>query len=104
MPITERDRQRLQALIAIVKPADSISARLDTLAETDRNYYDEWKARREHWMRRYPDGEAFEKHLDGYGPQLRDDISVALFGETPRILKTDDYQRAQEIYRRYCDG
>jgi hypothetical protein len=102
VPVTDRDRQRLEALIAIVKPSRSIAARLDMLTDDDRNYFDEWKARCERWMRRYPDGEAYEKHLDGYSPQLRDDISVALFGEMPRILKTHNDSDAAQIYTRYC--
>jgi len=103
VPVTDRDRQRLDALIAIVKPVNSLAARLDTLTDADRNYYDEYKARCERWMLRYPDGGAYEKHLDGYGPKLRDDIS-ALLGEMPGILKTHNDSDAAEIYQRYCNG
>jgi hypothetical protein len=104
MPVSDRDRSRLAALIAIVRPAKSLAARVDMLSDTDRNFYEEWKARCERWMLRYPDGEAYEKHLDGYGPKLLDDVSIALIGEIPRILKTHDDSDAAQIYTGFCNG
>ena len=102
MPVTDRDRQRLDALIAIVKPANSLAARLDTLTADQREWYDGWKAHRERWMRRN-DERAYELTLNGYGPVgLRKDISVALFGEMPGILKTHNDSDAAQIYTRYC--
>jgi hypothetical protein len=103
VPITERDKRRLDALIAIVKPANSLAARIDTLTADQRGWYDGWKAHCERWMRR--NGErAYEITLNGRGPvNLRKEISVALFGEMPRILMTDDDNGAADIYRRYCD-
>jgi hypothetical protein len=103
VPITERDKRRLDALIAIVKPANSLAARIDTLTADQRDWYDGWKAHCEQWIRR--NGErAYEITLKGRGPvNLREDITIALFGEMPRILETDDYNRAAQIYQRYCN-
>jgi hypothetical protein len=100
VPITERDKRRLDALIAIVKPANSSAARIDTLTDDQRDWYDGWKAHCERWIRK--NGErAYELTLDNIGPmKLREDISIVLFGEMPRILKTDDDRRAAEIYQR----
>lgn len=104
MPVTDRDRQRLEALIAIVKPANSLGARIDTLNDEQRDWYDGWNAHCDRWMRRN-DEHAYELMLNGYGPVgLRKDIAIALFGETPRILASDDDRRAAEIYQRYSHG
>jgi hypothetical protein len=103
VPITERDKTRLDALIAIVKPANSLAARLDTLNDDQRDWYDGWKAHCERWMSRN-DERAYEITLNGGGPiSLREDITTALFGEMPRILKTDDDDKAAQIYQRYCN-
>jgi hypothetical protein len=102
--VTERDRQRLEALVAIVKPSHSIAARLDTLNDDQRDQYDWWKARLDRFIGQHPDGDAYEMQLKGFGPRLANAINVALFGETPRILKTDDDRIAAEIYQRYCNG
>ncbi len=103
MGVTERDRTRLDALIAIVKPANSLAARLDTLSDGQRDWYDGWEAHCEQWMRR--NGErAYELALCGFRPVgLRSDISTALFGEMPRILKTHSDSEAAAIYHRYCN-
>jgi hypothetical protein len=104
VPVTDRDRQRLEALIAIVKPSHSIAARLDTLGVDHRGHYDWCKARLDRFIERHPDGEAYEMYLKGFGPRLPYTISVTLFGETPRILTSDDDRRAADIYQRYCNG
>ena len=104
MGITERDKKRLDALIKKVKPSHSIAARLDTLSHDQRDQYDWCKSRLDQFFEQHSDGDAYEMYLKGFGPRLPHTISVALFGEIPRILKTDDDQRAQDIYRRYCDG
>lgn len=103
MRVSERDRSRLAALIAIVKPVNSISARLDALNDDQREHYDWFKSRCEQWMRRYPDGEAYEKHLDGYGPRLRADISVSLYGQQRTIPIAADDNAAMQIYKEFCD-
>jgi hypothetical protein len=103
VPVTERDKRRLDALIAIVKPANSLAARIDKLTTDQRDWYDGWKAHCERWMRINSDDRAYELTLSGFGPVgLRDDISIALFGEMPRIFQTDDENKAAEIYQRYC--
>ena len=103
MPITERDRTRLDALIAIVKPANSLAARLDTLTDDQLNWYHGWRAHCDQWMHKYG-RRAYELNLNGFGPvKLREDISIALFGEMPRIPKTDDDDIAADIYQRYCN-
>jgi hypothetical protein len=104
VPVTERDKRRLDALIAIVKPANSLAARLDSLTDDQRNWYEGWKTHCERWMRK--NGErAYQRILEGYGPAgLREDIGIALFGELPRILQTDDDEKAAQIYQRHCNG
>jgi hypothetical protein len=104
VPISERDRKRLDALIAIVKPANSLAARIDTLSDDQRDWYDGWKVYCERWMRGHGE-RAYKLTLEGFSPVgLREDISIALFGETPRILETDDDNKAAQIYQRYCNG
>ena len=48
-------------------------------------------------------GRAYKLTLDGYGPfELREDISVALFGETTRMRESDDDDTAARKYGRVC--
>jgi hypothetical protein len=102
--ITERDRSRLDALIAIIKPENSLAAKIDALNDDQREWYDGWKAHCDRWMQKHGE-HAYELRLSGYGTiKLRDDIAIALHGEMPRILKTDDERKAAEIYQRYCNG
>lgn len=37
--ITQRDRNRLKALIAIIRPKHSLAARIDSLSDEQRNHY-----------------------------------------------------------------
>jgi hypothetical protein len=101
--LTERDRSRLDALIEIVKNANPLAARVDTLTDDQREWYDGWKARLDRFIEQHPDGEAYEMYLKGFGPRLPHTIGVVLFGEAPRILTSDDDRRAAEIYQRYCN-
>lgn len=99
MPVSDRDRSRLAALIAIVKPAHSLAAKLETLTDEQRDYYARWKARYERWIEGCKahhddeielDARPYAYSLQGHGPPaLRRDVKTALFGEAPKILKTD---------------
>lgn len=107
MPITERDKRRLDALIAIVKPANSLAARIDTLSDNQRDWFRARNAHCKKWLLKNDDeqGRAYRLTLDGYGPfGLREDISVALFGPAPQILTTDDEQTSAQKYRTHLDG
>jgi hypothetical protein len=112
VPITERDKRRLDALIAIVKPANSLAARIDSLTDDQRNYYDEWKAHCDRWNARCKaqcdddderEGRPYARTLDGFGPDLRDDIYTALYGPKPIIPFTATNDDAARIYKDYCD-
>ncbi|UGX97124.1 hypothetical protein G6321_00019120 [Bradyrhizobium barranii subsp. barranii] len=99
MPVSDRDRSRLAALIAIVKPAHSLAARLDALTDEQRDYYNRWEARYEQWTARCNathddeieiEARPYARMLEGYGPPaMRRDVETALFGETPKILLTE---------------
>lgn len=104
MPISDRDRARLAALILLVRPARSIAARVQRLSDEHRDWYQGWVNYWQQWIARNPDGEAYGLTLQGYGPtRCRPDISVTLFGELPRILDTLSDDQAQQVYRDYCD-
>ena len=78
MPINERDKRRLDALIAIVKPANSLAARIDMLTDDHRDWFREWNAHCKKWLLKNDDedGRAYKLTLDGYGPvELREDIT-----------------------------
>jgi hypothetical protein len=100
MAITERIRNRLDALFAIVKPANSIAARIDSLTDEQREYFEWYKARCDLWMIKCKaqcddderEGRPYARMLDGFGPTLRDDVHTALY----------DY--AARIFKDYCDG
>lgn len=108
--ITERDKKQLEAIIAIVKPAHSLEARLDALNETDRAQYDHYAQRMSAFIARNDidadgnAGNAYAMTLRGHGPQLTKAIATTLFGETPRLLlidTTDD--TAARRYMEFCD-
>lgn len=109
MPVSERDRSRLQALILLVRPSRSIAARVQTLNDTDRAQYDHYSERMSSFIARndideYGEpGNAFAMTLRGYGPRLPETINTALFGATPQILKTDNDNDAADKFRGYCD-
>ncbi|MEH2485003.1 hypothetical protein [Bradyrhizobium sp. AZCC 2230] len=99
MPITERDRNRLAAIIAQIKPPNSLAARLDTVSDEQRAYYARWEVRYEQWVQgckaKHDDeigieARPYARMLEGYGPPtMRRDVGTALFGATPKILLTD---------------
>lgn len=111
MPVSDRDRSRLAALIAIVKPAHSLAARLDALTDDQRDYYARWEARYERWIEWCKaqhddeteiDARPYAYSLQRYPPTtLRRDVETALFGETPKILKTDSNDDAARKWMDY---
>ncbi|APO53340.1 hypothetical protein LUI11_14690 [Bradyrhizobium diazoefficiens] len=107
--LLERDRKRLSAIIAIVRPKHSLEARLDALNETDRAQYDRYVERMSAFIADNdidPDGDpgnAYAMTLRGYGPQLTRAIAAALFGETPKVLLIDTDDTAARRYMEFCD-
>ncbi|WP_143130551.1 hypothetical protein [Bradyrhizobium arachidis] len=105
MPVSDRDRNRLAALIAIVKPANSLAARFETLTDEQRDYYWYWHQRYGDWLRRClvldddnePDARPYARMLEhDTSPRLRRDIDEALFGKAPRIpTAMSDVEAAQ---------
>jgi hypothetical protein len=109
LPITERDRSRLAALILLVRPAHSLASRVEQLSADHREIYERYSERMKDFIARNDidengeRGNAWAKVLCGYGPALPDTIYTALFGALPRILKVHDDDTASRIYRDYCD-
>lgn len=111
MPVSDRDRSRLAALIAIVKPAHSLAARLDALTDEQRDYYARWKASNERWFERCKarhddeievDARPYAYALQQYPPlTLRRDVESSLFGANPKILKTDTEDEAARKWMDY---
>ncbi|WP_038956354.1 hypothetical protein [Bradyrhizobium japonicum] len=106
--ITERDKKQLDAIIAIVKPAHSLEARLEKLSDERRAYYARWKARFEQWSERCkaddslddePDARPYASMLAGHGPpMMRRSVETALFGETPRVLLNASDEHAAQMW------
>lgn len=108
MPVTERDRSRLAALIAIVRPARSLAARVDALGDDHREIYDRYSECMKDFIARNdidPDtdecGNAWAMVLRGYGPRLPEPIATALHDATPQILKTDTDDNAARKWVEY---
>lgn len=110
MPVSERDRSRLSALLATLRPAHSLAARVERLSADHREIYDQYVQRMREWIDRNDidsdgnRGNAWAMVIRGYGPQLSDDIATKLIGPTPRILASADDNSAQQTYQRYCHG
>ncbi|MET4307710.1 hypothetical protein [Bradyrhizobium sp. RT4b] len=114
--ITERDKRQLASIIAIVKPANSLEARLEKLSEEHRVRYDIYCWRMVQWATRINamcpddyeggiDAHLYARSIDSksYEPRLDARVQMALFGPTPRILKTASEDEAMRIYKEYCD-
>ncbi|MET4799081.1 hypothetical protein [Bradyrhizobium sp. LB11.1] len=109
--ITASDRKQLGALIAIVKPARSLAARLETLPDEQRDYYARWQARYEQWIERCKanhddeieiEARPYASMLEGRGPPMMNrDVEAALFNETPKILSTDTETDAARKWMEY---
>ncbi|WP_143130872.1 hypothetical protein [Bradyrhizobium arachidis] len=121
--ITERDKRQLAAIIAIVKPAHSLAARLDELTNEQRSCYAEWRASYEKWIERCraqcpedddPDACLYCRSLEdedygptlpreNYEPKLRRDVRIALYGLDKFIWANATEEEAERIYKDYCD-
>lgn len=104
MPVSDRDRNRIAALILLVRPAHSIAARVQALNETDRAQYDRYAERMSTFIARNDidqdgnPGNAYAMTLRGYGPQLTRAIAMTLFGETPKILLNASDEQAAQLW------
>lgn len=98
-------RKQLAALLAIVKPARSIAARLDALSDDDRAAYERYSERLSEWIKASearndmddiePAARPYARMIDGYGPQLPARISNALY-PTPKLpINASDEQAAR---------
>ncbi|MCP1843623.1 hypothetical protein ACVIHI_003459 [Bradyrhizobium sp. USDA 4524] len=106
-------KKQIAALLAVVKPAHSLAARLDALSPDDRAHYERWKTRHDEWFERCKarrddeievEARPYARMLEGYGPPtMRRDVETALFGEMPRILSTASDDDAAIIYRILLD-
>jgi len=112
MPVSDRDRNRLAALIAIVKPAHSLAARLDALADEQRDSYARWEARYERWIEWCKaqhddeieaDARPYAHSLQRHPPTLRRDVRIALYGPDRVILITATEEEAASFYKDFCD-
>lgn len=99
------EKRRLAMLISAVRPAKSLAARLANLTPEQHSAYQTWRDQRDQWHRNHPDANAYERVLGGdAGPQLRKNVSDALFGATPVITVEMTEADAVEAYRRFAFG
>jgi hypothetical protein len=102
-------KKQLAALLAVVKPAHSLAAKLDTLNEDDRARYDRYSDDLSAFIARNDidadgnAGNAYAMTLRGYGPRLPEPIGKALFGETPAIVTRDTDDDAARKWMEYVD-
>lgn len=99
-------RSRLRALTAIIRPYDSLAARIERLNPDIRKEYDAHRARSKEWFeqRETTSGGAYHAMLEGDDPPSTPRIvRDALFDPTPTIPETATIDEAAEIYRRFVD-
>lgn len=112
--ITASDRKQLGALIAIVKPANSLAARLETLTDEQRAAYEKYRDRMSAWIEKLkahrpddddPDAYLYDRTLETkFGePKLRRDVRIALYGPDRLIPITASEDEAARIYVDFCD-
>jgi hypothetical protein len=102
-------KKQLAVLLAVVKPAHSVAAKLETLNEDDRARYDRYCDGLSAFIARNDidadgdAGNAYAMILRGYGPRLPERIGKPLFGETPSIIKTDSDDDAARKWMEYLN-
>lgn len=106
-------KKQLATLRSIVKPANSLAARLETLTDEQRDYYRYWHKRYDEWFERCKaqhddeievDARPYAYSLYRYPPpKLRRDVRIALHGPDRLIPITASDDDAAKIYRDYCD-
>ncbi|MCP3389690.1 hypothetical protein NLM27_12990 [Bradyrhizobium sp. CCGB12] len=103
-------KKQLAALRAIVKPAQSLAARIDRLTDEQRDGYVRWEAQYQRWFERC------KTHIDDYeadarpyactierdtSPTLRRDVRSALYGPDQRIPAKATEDEAARLYLDY---
>ena len=108
MTVSQRDRNRIDAITAQIKPRYSLLSRLDLLTEHGRDHFNQWRRYCDDFLHHHEDeapGDAYRMHLDSYGPfgRLSAEISVALFGPVPSIQSSASEEEACLIWQRYSE-
>jgi hypothetical protein len=110
MPVSERDRARLSALLATVRPSHSLAARVQTLNDNDRAIYEIYRERMSAFIARTDidedgnRGNAYAVVLRGHGPRLPETITTLLNGVTPKITATDTDDNAARKFMEYANA
>ncbi|MBI0476107.1 hypothetical protein D9601_12175 [Sphingomonas sp. MA1305] len=98
-------RRRLAALAAVIRPVDSVEARVAALTPVQQRRFREWRADRAAWLARHSDGEAYALLLDGEpGPECPLLIRRAVFGTVPQLTEATTIAKAAEQYQRMMEN
>lgn len=86
--------RRIAAIEAVVRPRDSLAARLQQLTPQQLATYRQWQAARDEWARRFNNpASLYSAILDGFtGPQLPSDIATVLWPQQPPNDPRDEYE------------
>jgi len=99
------ERRRLDALVAILRPAGSLAARIAALPDQQCATYQDWQARMSEWIARRPNGQAYEAMINGEElPMLRREVRAALFQDVANISETAKLGEVQTIYYDFARG
>lgn len=96
-------RRRVDAITVAFR--GTIAAKLIKLTDDQRLAYDQWRCRMATFCASYPNGEAYERVINGdEPPPLRHDVQLALFGATIGIPADATDAQAAEAYSRVLHG
>jgi hypothetical protein len=111
--VTERDKSRIAALFLLIRPAQSIAAKVQRLEPSEREIYERYSIRYSQWISECKracddddqrEGRPYELSLQGRGPHLPNDIAIALNGTVPTIIATMTDDKAAQTYMDYADA
>jgi len=100
--------RRIKALEEIIRPSESLEARVAALSEMDRKVYDEWKRKCREQSSKFDaeTGGYYEAYINGEIeiPQLPRHVKDKIFDPEPQLTKDMSPSEMNEAYRKFMEG
>lgn len=98
--------RRLAIAESVIRPANSMGARLKRLTAEQRAAYDQWQELRARWTAMFDEPDAlYAAILNGNnGPQCPTSIRNILFDPPPQIFASDTEAQINDKWQRYLEA
>ncbi|KQV73026.1 hypothetical protein [Rhizobium sp. Root1220] len=99
------EKRKLAELLALVRPRQSMAARMAALSLADRLAFERWATARKEWHSKFDaPGDAYTALLDGNeGPALNWRISQKVFAPAPEMPITESIESIRQKYAEYAE-